>query len=274
MGFKRPVENFKRFRDEFQGNLFSIELGFDGKFYTDSEIKITGGPENLMWQKERLLNLAIATIPRNVEYIGWVDSDLLFYDKHMVEDAERLLMDFQAVQLMRGIEYVDPKGRMIKYATAYSQRTEKPKLSKRFPGGAWAVRREVADIGLIDSAIVGGGDCTLALAWQGDFKNNHILRLNLDFRRDCLLESLPHYQAVQKRISCCHGIARHLFHGDVQDRQYHNRHEILTRGNYNPATDVFINHKGVWEWTGSKPQMQQEVKDYFLNRMEDGNPVG
>jgi hypothetical protein len=57
------------------------KLSFDGGFEltkddADILIQISGGA--VLWQKERLLNLAIKLVPLHVKSIAWLDCDVIF----------------------------------------------------------------------------------------------------------------------------------------------------------------------------------------------------
>ena len=58
----------------------AVELSFDGRFeLTDQDadilIQLRGGA--LLWQKERLLNLALKAVPSNATKIAWFDCDVI-----------------------------------------------------------------------------------------------------------------------------------------------------------------------------------------------------
>jgi hypothetical protein len=58
----------------------TVELSFDGRFdLTDQDadilIQLSGGA--VLWQKERLLNLAIKAAPAGVKHIAWFDCDVI-----------------------------------------------------------------------------------------------------------------------------------------------------------------------------------------------------
>ena len=41
---------------------------------------------SLLWQKEALLNLALKHIPGHIQYIAWIDCDVLFEDDHWITE--------------------------------------------------------------------------------------------------------------------------------------------------------------------------------------------
>ena len=90
--FKDPLRlnNYKLFTKSLNCPLLTVEWSLDGKFELSSELKsilvqVQGG--SLLWQKEALLNLALKYIPRGVEYIAWIDCDVLFEDSDWIAEA-------------------------------------------------------------------------------------------------------------------------------------------------------------------------------------------
>lgn len=64
-------------------DLFTIELSFDGNFFINDEnvIHINGDKDNILWQKERLLNILLSKLPKDYTNIAWVDCDILLKTK-------------------------------------------------------------------------------------------------------------------------------------------------------------------------------------------------
>ena len=42
-----------------------------------------------MWQKERLLNVALAAVPNNVEDVAWIDCDVVFAVKGVAANGKK-----------------------------------------------------------------------------------------------------------------------------------------------------------------------------------------
>src|SRR4051812_40308794 len=47
--------------------------------------------ESLLWHKETLLNLLIADLPKNFEYVFWLDADVLFTNDRWLVDGVEVL---------------------------------------------------------------------------------------------------------------------------------------------------------------------------------------
>jgi hypothetical protein len=108
--YKRRLSNYKIFRANLAVPLVTVELSFDGHFEltrndADILIQISGGAA--LWQKERLLNVAIKSVPQNVSHIAWLDCDAVFEKPDWADDAEQKLCKVNIVQLFSDL--VAPK---------------------------------------------------------------------------------------------------------------------------------------------------------------------
>lgn len=271
--YRRALENYNRFRDALGHEITTVELSFDDEFEIEDAIHIRGDERNLMWQKERLLNLAIASLPEQVDQIAWLDSDFLFLNKNWFEQAERMLDDFAAIQLVSHFHFTDRQGEIVRVAEsfAHSWRQGRFELRAGGHGGAWAARRAVIPQGIYDGDIIGGGDTALIHAWTGRPHSYGQRWARLPKMQGRFLKwAETHGPLVDGSIGCVPGDAIHLWHGDRKHRQYVSRSHILTRHLFDPRRDIRIGTNGVWEWCSDKPQLHREVREYFQNRREDG----
>src|ERR1700682_396499 len=99
IGHRRDV--FRRFRRHLGVPLLAVELGFNNHFDLGPEdaeilIRVRGG--SVLWQKERLLNLAVRALPAHVEGVVWTDSDVVFLREDWATAVQRRLQDFEMVQ--------------------------------------------------------------------------------------------------------------------------------------------------------------------------------
>ena len=80
----------------------------------------------------------------------------------------------------------------------------------------------------------------------------------------------PFYDTVRGAVGYVDGRICHLWHGDLVNRRYSQRHEGLAPFGFDPFTDIMIDPNGCWRWTGRKTEMQEYVRGYFESRKEDG----
>lgn len=88
-------------RLERQGVHYTIvERTFEGsEFQSPADwrfLRIRVG--DVMWQKERLLNCALETVPASVSKIAWLDSDVIFEDDDWHHKASTTHNHFSIVQ--------------------------------------------------------------------------------------------------------------------------------------------------------------------------------
>lgn len=275
--FRKPVQNYWQFRrsleSQFDGPLVTVELSFDGHFIASDSIKIDGDENNLMWQKERLLNIGIESLPDSVDAVAWIDADIVFIDPNWPRRAEALLQTMPAVQLFSSCHFSDRHGSLYSTCPSFCyvhQHGRKPK--QRFaPGGAWAARRDVLRNGLYDADIVGGADTSMIESWGGDQGPYAVYRN----RYSNMPASLSRYdewarlQVVNGNLGYLPGEAVHLHHGDRETRQYTSRYAILANHGFDLDADVCIGENGVWQWASEKPQLHKAVQYYFARRRED-----
>ena len=130
------------------------------------------------------------------------------------------------------------------------------------PGFGWAFQREWYNkIGFFDYAVTGSGDTLSAIKWlDKEIPPNYTslpYPLKKEFSKFCL---------EKPTISFIPGIFRHLFHGNLKNRKYVERHEIL-----NLKEDIldliYKNSENLFLW--KNPEMSIKLKNYFLSRNDD-----
>ena len=96
--YKLFNEFCERMKHEKQVELVTIELQQNSRpFVTNSKIKLRTDHE--LWFKENLINIAVRHLPKNWEYMAWVDSDLEFQNKDWVRETLEQLQTYKVVQL-------------------------------------------------------------------------------------------------------------------------------------------------------------------------------
>jgi hypothetical protein len=62
-----------------------------------------------------------------------------------------------------------------------------------------------------------------------------------------------------------------MWRGNIIDRHYRDRYEILARHDYDPQRDIVLGSNGSWRWTDPDGALAREVGAYFWARREDGD---
>ncbi len=242
---------------------------------------------SIMWQKERLLNIAIKYVPQRYSKIAWVDADVLFENCDWVRRASSLLESYAVVQLFEEATRLpsDPLrdaslgDRYRSFACVYLS-FPNVLLKGTYPehghtGFAWAARREFLDTyGLYDGCIAGSGDHVMAHAFCGDWESPCVIRT---FGTGPMLEHFKEwcermYSGVRARVGVVTGRVLHLWHGDLRNRGYAERNTDMITMGFNPYTDVTLNETGCWEWAAHREDLRLWGQRYFINRREDETP--
>ena len=300
-GSRRRVENYRRFREQSarQGlPLVTVELAFGDAEHelqddADAEIVVKKRSSSVLWQKERLLNLALAALPDECTGVCWADADVLFEDEDWVRDCEQLLERHVVLQPFSAAVRLPRDGRVEDFPGAQVGRaipegradaTYSPSLGSmldrvisRFAGTtgyAWCARRALLDaVGFYDRCIVGGGDREFALAVS--YAPGEIPRRKRRIEHEPLLEDMRGwhervYPRAGRRVGHRPGVIHHLWHGTASDRNYVDRHAILVEHGFRPKRDIALDDQGCWRWADARPELVSAVADYFASRREDG----
>ncbi len=296
MHYLRRRATYQMFRDRLQMPLAAIELSFDGSFELgagDADLLIQLRGEDVMWQKERLLNVLVPRLPAECRQVAWLDCDIIFERHDWPQRVSDALARTALVQPFRRVHYMPPQAAAADVSESISMLTRSSlgnwlasglsaddtlqhattRSSKSaMKGMAWAASRDLLEShGFYDACIVGGGANALACAVLGSYE--HV------FRPLCMNErQRGHYLAWAERfhaeaghtIGCIDGDVYHLWHGDLADRAGGTRHKGLVPFEFDPGADIAISEQGCWRWASDKPQMHRYVRDYFAARKEDG----
>jgi hypothetical protein len=297
-GYKRRLENYRVFRRRLSVPLVAVELSFDGAFQLcseDADILVQIRGRDVMWQKERLLNLAMDRVPKSCNKIAWLDCDIVFGSEDWAEQASRALDSHVLVHLFH------ERHNLPRHATGDGHRSWSAPASSRSvvsmlaageagpedlfsadaplqrgstAGLAWASRRDVLEShGLYDACILGTGDRAILCAALGqlDYGARSTL-MNDHSRRHYVAWARPYSQSVRGRLGSIPGKLFHLWHGDIADRQYGGRHRRLQAFDFDPYRDIALDDGGAWRWNSDKKALHAFVRSYFESRNEDGVP--
>ena len=293
--YKRRLSNYRIFRNGLHIPLVTVELSFDGQFEltkddADVLIQISGGA--VLWQKERLLNIAVKSVPSDVKNIAWLDCDILFERDDWVEEAKSQLNErYNVIQLFSKVIYLN-EADTAEHLHNYNSHRAVPGLVALYkednvlpldklavstqgsivynPGLAWAGKTEIfAKHGFYDQAIIGAGDLYMANSIFGTMDSIRKLHSLNESRSDSYLKwGEPFHRTVANKVGFISGEIYHLWHGDTKNRNYKDRFKILA--DFNPQADVYIGENGVWHWTKPNTSLADQLRAHFLNRREDG----
>ena len=294
-GYRRRLQNYQVFRQHLTAPLVTVELSFDGRFQLgpdDADILVRIQGRDIMWQKERLLNVALRSVPSACGKIAWVDCDVVFSRDDWVEQASRALDEAALVHLFQERWDTHPDGRvgellgnaesaapsMVYNMVADGVAADRLLVSARRQRGlasnglAWASRRDVLEAhGLYDACILGSGDRAILCAALGRFPDcTRALLMNGRQEAHYLAWARPYFETVRGRIGYIAGRVLHLWHGTIEDRRFGVRDESLHAFAFDPFRDIAVDEAGCWRWSSAKGELHAYVRRYFESRREDG----
>lgn len=295
-GYRRRVANYQAFRRQISIPVIAVELSFDGEFALkngDADVLIQLSGSSILWQKERLLNLALAAIPRSCRNVAWLDCDIIFADDDWTDRAIEALEQYDLVHLfherydlpsdVQGSDLPSWHGVPTAYSVVHRIASGKagpedlflanaPLERQSTAGLAWASPRAVLERhGLYDGCILGTGDRAILCAALGKFAyGQRATLMNARQAEHYLRWARPYHDTVRGRVGCIEGRLFHLWHGKREDRRYEERQRGLEAFNFDPFTDIASDENGSWRWSSDKAALHAYVRRYFEARDEDG----
>jgi len=296
VGYRSRLENFRVFREWLPIPLIAVEYSIDGFDLRpgDAEILVQLQGTDVMWQKERLYNIARRHLPAHCEQVLWIDCDCVISGPNWPDRLKEALGRRAMVQafhrlalLARDVlppprhesEVLDWRTSLVRFldddpggVTLF--RKWGTSLQKRYAHGlAWAARRDVFDaFEFYDRMIVGGGDkaFTAPLFDQQDVLAGSFA-FDADYREDYLGWAGTLRDLVGGSIGHLEANAYHLWHGKLSDRGYDGRQVELHAAGFRALEDIRIDEvTGCWRWATDKPALHEHVRRHFIRRREDG----
>lgn len=289
--YERRKKNHAAFADSLRESgipCVTVECAFnDDPFDLPDSLDIVRvRSDSVVWQKERLLNLAASWLPRSCRYVAWLDCDILFTNPEWATETARLLERHPVVQAfetclrlkednmpenstdrVRSFGSIVPNDR----STIDSGNFE----NHGHTGYGWAMRKELFDaVGLYEHAICGTADHLMAHAIYGDcgFCIRRAFKNNARQIRHFAEWSARFHPLASDNLGVVSGEILHLWHGDLANRRYALRMQDLATLKYDSYQDVVMDPGQPIRWHPDmkKPELKEYFVKYFKSRQEDG----
>ncbi len=236
--------------------------------------------KSVLWQKERLLNRLIMSLPDVFQKVAWVDADVLFSSPSWIVDASDALDDYPVAQLFTYLQQRDERlgssgmDTLESYASLY-QRDPNRALGPTYfhhghTGLAWAGRRDwIERYGLYDCCLSGTADHLMAHTFIGDWQPGCIGIGQGPAYRHFVRWSERVYPSLRARLGVVPSQVTTLWHGPLSARNYYDAVCTIRTFGFDPLTDLRLNEDGCWEWSSDKPKLHRWTYEYFFRRRED-----
>ncbi len=289
--------------------LYTVELAFGARPF---EVTQAGNPQHVqvrgsceLWHKENLLNLGIARLPPEAQYIATIDADLTFARPDWVQETLQQLQHYPLVQMFSDIQQLDSGSKSIGQGLSFVEAWQRGMLLKTpngqasstlafhpnkvklppypppgccelgAPGGAWAYCRSTLDAlgGLMEDSLVGAADYFMAAALYG--LADLVLATGYT---PAFVASVKQWEAralahVKKNVGVVSGLVLHHWHGPMAARGYGERWQLLVKHQFNPATDLKRDSQGLLTLEDNgDPRLvalRDDLRQYFRSRNED-----
>ena len=297
-GFRNRLRNYRVFRESLNVPLVTVEASFDGRFELgegDADVLVQLRCGSILWQKERLLNIALSRLPPECRAVAWVDCDVLIDGEDWPSLALEALEAYRLVHLFRtrhdlppesnsslpllpdestGVESVASRIARGHATAADFGDNQAGLLGCSSRGYAWVARRGLLERhGFYDACILGGADLAILCAAVGRFElPRSALRMSVAAERHYLTWARPFHESVQSSVGYINVQLFHLWHGTRENRRVDERFEILKDANFDPTLDIAMGDQGCWVWNSNKPDLHARINAYFRSRNEDGLP--
>jgi hypothetical protein len=273
--------------------LTIVEAAFGDR---DHDITLPGNPRHVqvrtsheLWHKENLINIGISRLSPDWKYVAWIDADVSFQRPDWVAETIEQLQHFHVVQMFSHAVDLGPQHEVIEnhVGFGYSFVQRKPvnhgsetngnkAYAMWHPGFAWAARRSFIERtgGLMDWTLLGAADHMMACAMIG-----HPVPIDGRVKADCpnflrLAEEWgKHAATLNQDLGYVPGTLLHHFHGAKQNRKYQERWEVIWSNRYDPLADIKKDWQGLWQLSGNKPKLRDDLRQYFRQRNEDSIDV-
>jgi len=277
--------------------LYVVEVAFGDRAFTatepDNPRHLQLRSQDVLWLKERALNLLERRLPPDWKYLAWIDADVKFVREDWVNETLQQLQLADVAQMWSEAIDLDYDFQVLarhqSFVASYRQGVPQPKTFAGgyyapattvppqlpyhpwHPGFAWAWRRQAwEDVGgLLDIAILGAGDNHMAKSLIGDGGVSSHPQISDGYREEVLAWQTRACR-LQRNLSLVKGTVEHFWHGPKEARAYWTRWQILVEEGYDPHRDLEIDPAtGLYRLRASAWKLRDRIRAYFESRDED-----
>ena len=236
-------------------------------------------------------------------FIAWIDADVDFMSRSWVADAinELRLLETKGggfIQLFSQANFLGPKNEIIRTLNSFCYQRSLGKTYREVsnvnhdywhPGFAWAstlntlikfnkndnnnIQKDEDEYFYLIDKTIGGADRHMAMSFLGQADQTVPKEISQQYR-----QAILDWQSIalhhEMKTSYIPGIINHYWHGDLLNRKYVERWEILAKNNFIPDDLIYRScDKLLIYRNNEKTELQKGIYQYFLDRNEDSNIV-
>lgn len=286
---------FEKYIQHCGAKLITVEVAFGNrpfevtKPYNPYHLQLRSPHE--MWHKERAINLGVEHLKQlhpEVKKVAWIDADVAFTNPNWITDTLLALDHYDVVQMFSQATSLGPNHEILwshESAFKYWRKRKPPviegdyplsELGGGHPGLAWAATIEALEKlgGLMDTCIHGSGDSHMANALRGDVHAYYLKREpSAGFNQ--MLESWADLcnKHIKRNVGVVEGTCNHYWHGNYDNRGYNVRWDIICHHEFDPYVDISLAENGLYQFTGNKPDFEQDLRLSMIARNDDENAI-
>ena len=305
--YENRFKNYLKFARNLRAqhvNLLTVELcaGADGDLSGDvCDRYVRIAQSDVLWAKERLLNVALQNLPAACTQVCWCDCDVLFQRPSWARLCSELLKRHRVVQPFATAIFLGPDETperhtqfrpSVGFARFYVHDMRGRSLINTehvlasHPGYAWAARRDVLErIGrFYDKCILGHGDIVMGLAACHSVARDGPIPDEFEpgWRpgwSDALTRDIREWQrgasaVIDGDVTYVQGEVFHLWHGPRRNRNYDRRGALIQ--DFDPKRHLEPGDEtSMWRWTEEAKRIGLDARclAYFKQRREDDKRV-
>jgi hypothetical protein len=255
---------------------------------TDVLIQLSDG--DIMWQKERLLNIGIEQLPPDTDIVIIADTDIIIGREDFVEKLEETLKTYKVVQCFSDTLVFNPILELdenvnffkLNHNLTYNYCNSGISVVRDYIdnkvydnvrtayGLAWAFRYDILKkMRLFDHNIIGSGDKLLFGTLFNIMFKHEVAGVNFNPYIEYARNALSHVNG--KEVSYLKDTTIYsLYHGEFVNRKYLERHNILKHYQFNSINGLIDRPNLPYKFSDSiSDELKKEIEIYFINRKDN-----
>jgi hypothetical protein len=220
--------------------------------------------------QDNLINVGIKKLPIDWQYLVWIDSDVIFNNENWADNILKELQDKDIVHCFKEADFLNQDGTPSSFtflSECYIHMNnikDLDKYQRSHCGFVWALKRsfyeQIKEI--FDYSIIGANDVVMNLIVLKKSLEDYFL--NSGYSQE-YIDIVTEYYNRKKEIkfTFVDNKITHLWHGNINNRNYHLRKNILKKYKFDPKQHILKNKDGIIELTEKGLIMLPYIKNYF-----------